>query len=129
DIASNTVLTALAFHSSTSDDFNPSIGIGMNPAGGTYLYLNWAYTDTPNGVPVSNVVDTDLLPAGRPALSGRVGTGVVTVTSTALSGGTFGQYPSVALDPAVPSGSCAVTAQEYLLPGGWHTRLVRVGTC
>jgi hypothetical protein len=129
DIATNTVATAFAYHSNSSDDFNPSVAINTNPAGGTYLYLNWAFTDTPNGVKVSNVVDSDLLPAGRPALSSRVGTGAVTVTSTSLGFATFGQYSSVGVDPQASSGSCAVTAQQYLATTGWRTRLVRVGTC
>ena len=88
-----------------------------------------AYTDTPAGVPLSNVVDTDLLPAGRPALSTRVGTGAVTVSSPGAVIGTFGQYSSVELDPSVPGNSCAVSAQEYAGATGWLTRLVRFGTC
>lgn len=111
DIASSTVDRALAYHANASDDFNPSIGIGRERSGGTLLYLNWAYTDTSNNVRVSNVTDSELLPAGRPTLFTRVGTGVVTVTSNSNTAGQFGQYSSVVPDPAPPGPRrCLLTA-------------------
>ena len=42
----------------------------------------------------------------------------------------FGDFSSVAVDPQVPAGTCAVAAQQYFRVGGtWNTRLARVGTC
>jgi hypothetical protein len=38
-VSTNTVATAVAFHSGTSDDFNPSLAVGLNPSG-TSVYLN-----------------------------------------------------------------------------------------
>jgi hypothetical protein len=128
NIANNTVTVAAAFHSSTSDDFNPSIGVGLSPGGGQFLYLNWAYTDTPNNVATSDTVDTVAPFGGIPNL---IGTGVVLVNgSTTTFEDRFGDYSSVAIDPTVVGGSCAVAAQQYFgTDGTWHTRIARVGTC
>src|SRR5947207_5915939 len=63
NVSTNTVTTAMAFHSSTSDDFNPSLAVGLSPSG-TSVYLNWAFTDAPAGTATSVVIDT--LSAGQP---------------------------------------------------------------
>jgi hypothetical protein len=126
DIASNTVTVAFAFHSGTSDDFNPSIGIGLAPGGGTYVFLNWAYTDTVNGVGTSDVVDWVLPFGGVPNL---IASGQVHFIGTSTEQTRFGDYSSVVTDPSVPGGSCAVIAQQYFDLGLWHTRVARVGSC
>ena len=42
----------------------------------------------------------------------------------------FGDFSSVAVDPQVPGGTCAVVAQQYFSAGGtWNTRLARVARC
>src|SRR5207244_11264632 len=62
NVSSNTVATAAAFRSATSDDFNPSLAVGLNPSG-TIVYVNWAFTDAKAGTATSDVID--MLPAGQ----------------------------------------------------------------
>jgi hypothetical protein len=126
-IAGNTATVALAYRSGTSDDFNPSVGVGNSPGGGNYIFVNWAYTDTPAGVATSDTVDEVLPGTGVPNL---IGTGVVLVNGASTSEFRFGDYSSVAIDPTNANGSCAVTAQQYFTAGGaWATRVARLGTC
>jgi hypothetical protein len=118
---------AEAFHSGTSDDFNPSVGVGNNPGGGAFIYVNWAYTDTANNVATSVTVDSVQPGGGVPNL---IGTGAVLVNGAISSEGRFGDYSSVAIDPTNANGSCAVIAQQYFASdNGWRTRIGRVGTC
>jgi hypothetical protein len=126
-IAGNTATVALAYRSGTSDDFNPSVGVGNNPGGGNFIYVNWAYTDTPAGVATSDTIDSVQPFGGVPNL---IGTGVVLVNGVSTGEDRFGDYSSVAIDPANTTGSCAVTSQQYFQSGGqWATRIGRVGTC
>ncbi|MEU7873058.1 hypothetical protein [Dactylosporangium sp. NPDC049140] len=126
-IAGNTATVALAYRSSSSDDFNPSIGVANNPGGGNFIYVNWAYTDTANNIATSDTVDSVAPGGGVPNL---IGTGAVLINGSATSQTRFGDYSSVAIDPTVASGSCAVVAQQYFAAGGaWRTRIGRVGTC
>jgi PASTA domain len=125
-VSSNTVATAVAFHSGTSDDFNASLAVGLSPTG-TIVYLNWAFTDAPAGTATSDVVDT--LPAGQP-ISNLLGTGAVLVTGSKTGQTRFGDFSSVSIDPTVPGGTCAVTAQQYFsTTGSWSTRIARLGSC
>jgi hypothetical protein len=118
---------AIAYRSGTSDDFNPSVGVGNAPGGGNNIFVNWAYTDSPNNVAVSDTVDSVAPGAGVPNL---IGTGTVLVNGAVTGQTRFGDYSSVAIDPSVAAGSCAVTAQQYFTTGGsWRTRLARLGTC
>ncbi|HKT00244.1 MAG TPA: hypothetical protein VJT31_11995 [Rugosimonospora sp.] len=118
---------ATAFRSATSDDFNPSVGVGNNPGGGAFIYVNWAYTDAPNNISTSVTVDSVQPGAGVPDLHG---TGVVLVNGSNTTDDRFGDYSSVAIDPSNANGSCAVIAQQYFgTDGGWRTRIGRVGTC
>lgn len=126
-IAGNTATVAEAFRSGTSDDFNPSVGVGNSPSGGNFIYVNWAYTDSPAGVATSDTIDSVTPGGGVPNL---IGTGVVLVNGVSTGETRFGDFSSVAIDPANVNGSCAVTAQQYFQPGGqWATRIGRVGTC
>jgi hypothetical protein len=126
-IGSNTATVAIAYRSGTSDDFNPSVGVGNAPGGGNNIYLNWAYTDAPAGVAVSDTVDSVAPGAGVPNL---IGTGTILVNGAVTGQTRFGDFSSVSIDPSVAAGSCAVTAQQYFTTGGsWRTRLARVGTC
>jgi hypothetical protein len=126
NVSTNTVASAVAFRSGTSDDFNPSLAVGMNQ-GGTIVYLNWAFTDTPAGTATSDVVDT--LPAGQP-ITNLIGTGAVLVTGGRTGQTRFGDFSSVSIDPTVPGGTCAVTAQQYFSStGSWNTRIARMGNC
>jgi hypothetical protein len=125
NVWTNTVATAVAFHSATSDDFNPSLAVGVNPSG-TNVYLNWAFTDAPAGTATSDVVDA--LPAGQP-IANLIGTGAVYAVGSNTSQTRFGDFSSVAVDPQVPGGTSAVAAQQYFSAGGtWNTRLARVRT-
>jgi PASTA domain len=126
NVSTNTVATALAFDSGTSDDFNPSLAVGLNP-NGTSVYLNWAFTDAPAGKATSDVVDA--LPAGQP-IANLIGTGSVYAAGSTTSQTRFGDFSSVEVDPQVPGGTCAVAAQQYFSASGtWNTRLARLGNC
>lgn len=126
-IASNTAFVAEAFRSGTSDDFNPSVGVGNSPSGGNFIYLNWAYTDSPAGVATSDTVDSVNPGGGVPNL---IGTGVVLVNGSITGETRFGDFSSVAIDPTNVNGSCAVTANQFFQSDGtWTTRIARVGTC
>ncbi|MFL6128898.1 MAG: hypothetical protein ACJ73E_07515 [Mycobacteriales bacterium] len=132
-VSSNTVTAQNAFRSGTSDDFNPSIGVADAGANVVYLWLNWAYTDTPAGVPTSNTVDGVTPGGGVPAL---IGTGLVLATGSSTSSNTrFGDLSSVAIDPTAasptcPAGRTAVTAQEIFQSNGqWITRIGRLSFC
>jgi PASTA domain len=126
NVSTNTVATAMAFRSSTNDDFNPSLAVGLGPSG-TSVFLNWAFTDAPAGTATSDVID--MLPAGQP-IANLIGTGAVYVAGSTTSQTRFGDFSSVSVDPQVPGGSCAVATQQYFSAGGtWNTRLARVGNC
>jgi hypothetical protein len=130
---SGSVTASNAFRSGTSDDFNPSIGVADAGAGVVFLWLNWAYTDTPAGLATSNTVDGVLPGAGVPSL---IGSGRVLVVGSSTSSNTrFGDLSSVAIDPSAASTSCpagrtAVTAQQVFSSNGqWVTRIGRLGFC
>ena len=126
NVSTNTVATALAFHGPTSDDFNPSLAVGLNPSG-TNVFLNWAFTDAPAGIATSDVID--MLPAGQP-IANLIGSGAVYAAGSITSQTRFGDFSSVSVDPQVPGGACAVIAQQYFSSSGsWNTRLARVGGC
>jgi hypothetical protein len=128
NISSGSATLAEAFHSNTSDDFNPSIGIGNNPGGGNFIFVNWAYTDSPNGVATSMTVDSVTPHNGVPDL---VGTGNILVNgSRTTTESAFGRYSSVGIDPTASAGSCAVATQQYFVSAGtWRTRIARLGSC
>lgn len=127
--SANNVTAALAFHSGTSDDFNPSIGAFEETPNGFYVSLNWAYTDAPACVNTSTTVNAVTPGAGVPNLIATdltLAAGSVTTTNTR-----FGDYSSVHIDPSPASATCpagrtALLAQQYFVAGNWATRLSRV---
>ncbi len=128
DPASNTVATNVAFHSPSSDDFNPSIAVGINGTSRT-IFLNWAYTDVAGGIPVSPAVTAVTIAAtdSPPPLDGK---DIRLVAGGITNDNRFGDYSSVSVDPASAGQACAVTAQEYFDPatnGKWATRISRFG--
>jgi hypothetical protein len=126
NVSTNTVATAAAFRSSTSDDFNPSLAVGLNPSG-TIVYVNWAFTDAKKGTATSDVID--MLPAGQP-IANLIGTGAVYAAGSTTTQTRFGDFSSVSVDPQVFGGTCAVATQQYFSSDGtWKTRLARVGSC
>src|SRR5204863_285927 len=109
-IASNTATVAIAFHSGTSDDFNPSVGVGNAPTGGNFIYLNWAYTDTAAGVATSDTVDS-VAPGPGVAASGEPSSGGSAPDASIRPGPSTGATPT-------PSGDCAAgTVQLTVRPG------------
>jgi len=126
----NTVETTFAFHSGSSDDFNPSIAVGFAP-GGEKVFLNWAFTDTPAGTATSNVfAEGD---AGQPLVQ-IAGPGAVDVTGgiVTVCGSNnqcrFGDFSSVSVDPDVAG--CAFATQQYFATdGSWKTRITPIGQC
>lgn len=129
---SDSVTTSTAFHSSSSDDFNPSIGVTPEPgscATCVDIWLNWAYDDAPNGIATSDTVNTVGAGGGIPSL---VGTDTTLVTGSITNETRFGDYSSVAINPvslgSCTAGSSAEIAQMYFgTDGSWHTRLAEVG--
>jgi hypothetical protein len=128
--ANNTVQVANAFHASTSDDFNPSLGAFEVSSNSLYIWLNWAYTDT-GATPCRNTSTTvnGVAPGGGiPAL---IATDLTLATGTNTANQRFGDYSSVHIDPVAVSGTCpagrtALLAQQYFVGGTWATRLSRV---
>jgi hypothetical protein len=125
--ATNTESDALVVHSSSSDDFNPSIAVSLNGASRT-IFLNWTYTDPPAGIPVTDTVaattinNTDPLPP----INGKdikVSDGGITNDPR------FGDYSSTMIDPLNFGQVCAVAAQQYFdkTSGRWATRITRFG--
>jgi hypothetical protein len=126
NVSNSTVTVAMAFHSGTSDDFNPSIGVGLT-SGGPAVFLTWAATDALAGIATADVVNS-LAPGGP--ISNLVASSTAYVTGAVTGQNRFGDFSSVSLDPAAESGTCAVVAQQYFATGGsWETRIARVGTC
>lgn len=132
-VSGGSVTTAIAYHSSQSDDFNPSLAV--TPAGGAtvYAWLNWAYTNTAAGTATSVTVNGLLPGAGVPNETGTDRTLIHgSPTSTNFR---FGDFSSVEVDPAAASSTCpagrtAVLAQQYFTStGNWTTRIARVAFC
>lgn len=123
---------ALAYHSSTSDDFNPSISVSPRGSNLDAIWLNWAYTDTPAGVRPSATINGVAPGGGVPDLIGSDLTLVTGASTTSIS--TFGAYSSVEVDPSGTStcaaGLTALSAQEYFTSASqWGTLLARTTFC
>ncbi len=107
----------------------------MSDAGNNtnHIWVNWAYTDTPAGVPVSDTVAGVAPGQGVPNLIGNDLTLITGSSTSSIS--SFGAYSSaeidpVALSPSCPAGLTALTAQEYFTStGSWTTRLARTTFC
>ncbi len=122
----NTVQTA--FHSSTSDDFNPSIAVERNGAS-VLAFVNWAYTDTAASIATRDAFDAQ---SGY-TLTHKMGLNFSPVGSS-TGQDRFGDYSSVSPD-YFANGLCAgsnsaVVAQQYFAANGtWKTRIASVGFC
>jgi len=123
-VTSNAAFVATAYHSGTSDDFNPSIGVSDAGGGLIHAWLNWAYTDTPVNRPTSDTVNGVLPGQGVP---NEIGTDLTLVIgSSTASNFRFGDFSSVSVDPT-SGGLTAVTAQQYFNASGqWTTRIARL---
>jgi hypothetical protein len=130
----NSVETTFAFHSGSSDDFNPSIAVGFAPSG-EKVFLNWAFTNTPAGTATTNVfaegdASEPLVQIAGPGTVDTTG-GVVTSAKgvcDATNKCRFGDFSSVSVDPGVAG--CAFAAQEYFATdGSWKTRITPIGRC
>lgn len=122
--ATNTVATAVAFHGPTSDDFNASIAVGINGTSRT-IFLNWAYTDVPAGIPVTDTV-AEVIMSSTDSPTPINGKDIKLITGELTSDPRFGDYSSTVIDPFGAGHVCAVTAQEYADPnnfGLWATRI------
>lgn len=131
NVANDQIETALAFHDTTSDDFNPSIGVSPASSTTDNVWVNWAYTDSPNGVATSDAVAGVAPGQGVPDLAGvdlTLVNGSATTTNTE-----FGRYSSVAIDPSgtssCPAGLTALSAQEFFSGNQWTTELARTTFC
>jgi hypothetical protein len=132
ETGNNTVATTWAFHSGSSDDFNPSLTVGITPSGET-VYLNWAFTDQKAGTPTTPVFAfgdatkplVTIAGAGTIYGPGSTASGVASCTSNPCR---FGDFSSVSLDPSV--NGCAFATQEYFgTDGQWKTRIAPIGRC
>ena len=130
----NTVATTFAFHSGSSDDFNPSIAVGFAPSG-EKVFLNWAFTDTPAGTATTNVfaegdARQPLVQIAGPGTVDATG-GVVTPPKCVVGNNNqcrFGDFSSVSVDPGVAG--CAFATQQYFATdGSWKTRITPIGRC
>jgi hypothetical protein len=127
NISDNTEIDGLALHSATSDDFNPSIAVAVNGASRT-IFLNWAYTDRPAGIPVTDAVAAITVNStdSPPPINGK---DLKLITGGITADTRFGDYSSTTIDPRNTSQVCAVTAQQYFdqTSGIWATRIGRFG--
>lgn len=133
NVTNNRATVALAYHSPGSDDFNPSIGVSDAGGGTNYIWVNWAYTNAANGVPVT---DTVLGVGPGQGVPNAVGADLPLARGSSTSTiSTFGGYSSVAIDPAplasnCPAGLTALTAQEFFTSSGtWTTELAETTFC
>jgi hypothetical protein len=131
--SSGQITDALAYHGGGSDDFNPSIGVSDQGNNTVAIWLNWAYTISSAGVPVSATVN-GVAPGN--GVRNLVGSDLTLVTgASATSNTTFGAYSSVEVDPVASSSSCpagltALSAQEYFPSASqWGTELARTSFC
>jgi hypothetical protein len=132
NVTNNTVRASIGFHSSRSDDFNPSIGLTDIGGGNNVVWVNWAYTNTPSGVPVTATV-AGLGPGTTVPNLTAVDLSLATGSSTG-SISAFGGYSSVSVDPAASpgcqAGLTALTAQELFTNNGpWTTWLAETTFC
>ncbi len=121
---------ALAYHGSSSDDFNPSIGVSPQGSNTDAIWVNWAYTTSHTAV--SATVNGVAPGAGVPDLTSGDLTLVTGVSTTSIS--TFGAYSSTEVDPSgtssCPAGLTALSAQEYFSSASqWSTRLAETAFC
>lgn len=124
DTGKNTVETTFAFHSVSSDDFNPSLAVGITPRGET-VYINWAFTDTPKGTATSAVFGSG--DASRPLVT-IAGPGTIYASGGISSESRFGDFSSVSVDPTVSG--CAFATQQYFASNGtWRSRIAPIGQC
>lgn len=127
-----TIATSTAFRSSTSDDFNPSIAAVVNPSNG-YVQetLNWAYTDSANNIPTTNLYAVHngyTLIHETGALYSPVGKS----TNETRFGDYSSVWPEYNTVGSCPAGTVSLVTNEYFAADGtWKTRLARVGagTC
>lgn len=124
DTRNDSVATTFAFHSGSSDDFNPSLAVGFTPSTET-VFLNWAFTDTLAGTATSNVFASG--DANQPLVN-IAGPGTLDITGGVSSQGRFGDFSSVSVDPNV-SGCAFATQQYFATNGNWKTRITPIGRC
>jgi hypothetical protein len=133
NVNSGQITSGLAYHSNSSDDFNPSIGVSHQGSNTVAVWLNWSYTDSSRNVPVSAAVNGVAPGGGVPNLAGTELTLVTGVSATSIT--TFGAYSSVEVDPVASSSSCpagltALSGQEYFGSASqWATVLARTSFC
>lgn len=123
-----TISTNTAYHSGTSDDFNPSISATINTGNNAVQEtLNWAYTDTANNVPTTDAVaahyNYNLVHESGAAYSPAGST-----TNESRFGDYSSVWPEYDAVGACPIGSIALVTNEYFASDGtWKTRLARIG--
>jgi hypothetical protein len=132
-VISHIATVAVAYHSNTSDDFNPSLSV--TPAGSNtiYAWLNWAYTDSQVGIATSDTVNGVRPGAGVP---NEIATDRTLIHGSPTSTNfRFGDFSSVEIDPSAASSTCpagrtAVLSQQYFSSSGkWQTRIARTSFC
>lgn len=125
--SSNSMQLATVRHDSTSADFNPAIGVGLNPNGTETIFLNWVFTDTAFNLPATDTAATFFYNGGGPPFLQGADDVLTSGSVTHTDGLRFGEFASVSVDPAVPDGTCAiVTNQSFASNGAWQTDLARL---
>jgi hypothetical protein len=125
--AGNSMQLATVRHDSTSADFNPAIGVGLNPNGTETIFLNWVFTDTAFNLPATDTAATFFYNGGAPPFLQGADDVLRSGSVTHTDGLRFGEFASVSVDPAVADGSCAVVTNQSFAPNGaWQTDLARL---
>lgn len=130
NLPSATVSVAEAAHSPWSDDFNPSLAVGISALRET-VYLTWASTDAVVAKTATSAVAI-AVDAAQP-LKNLFGVGTVYATGGNATGAAsstvrFGDFSSVSVDPT--TSDCAFATQQYFgTNGNWRTRIAPIGEC
>ena len=112
--------------SSFNSLLDPSIGVGRNTDGSESVFVNYAYTGVSSSLPVTDAVKSFVSFFGA-SPDDFGGLQNILIGANARPARVEFAGSSVAIDPSVTNGTCAVLAQEYFGSGGdWDTRLARV---
>jgi hypothetical protein len=122
--------SGVAYLRGSSYDWNPSIGIGVDPSGNQRVFLNWAVSDPSVATPLQVSTRVSGLGPSDP-VQNLIGIGTTVATGFHGSESRFGDFSSVSIDNktggCTTSGKGALVVNEQFTSGGtWVNHLTRV---
>jgi hypothetical protein len=128
-ISGLTTTSAVAYLRATSNDWNPSIGVGIDPGGRQRVFLNWSVDDPSAGTPLQVSQRISGLGPVDP-VQNLIGIGTTLFTGGHGNDFRFGDYSSVAIDRSTggctTTGKGALVVNEVFAGGTWVNHLARV---